>query len=600
MITAHDLPPDFSPEAGGDKRLTTWYAQGQSDGFGDRLLMFDNTNAPSWEILRFKSALARESRFETALRERVEQLSAFQHDSFPMVRPIKRLGHDDGLAVVSTYSGGAALSEALKRPRSAEFALRVIRQLMPALVALQRVGPGVAHGAITADRIILGADGRLVIREHMVGSAIDSLKWDPIRLWSDLGLLVPPADQVTIDARTDVAQLALVALSLMVGRRLGPGEYPDTTRDLLDELTRKHHMHNPAKFQLLRQWLERALQMGDEPFASAQEAQAGLGDLQDPTAPAEERAEQPRRAAPKEVPAKAGDTAAPPMWSAARGLPAPVVPTAKAPRRPRAPQARISLRDRLTTVREKTARMWRGIPKPATRWLSVALAVVVIVEGVVIGKLLWAPSSTPATQARPAASVPASAPAAPTQVQPIEQAPVAAALPIVAATVTVDPKLPEIRTLPPPTPAAPTPTPTPTVRSGGLRISAPIELHVLDGERVIGSTADGPVMAAAGRHEFDFVNSAIGFRVRQAVDVRAGQIVTVTVPVPNGTLNINAQPWAAVTLDGNAVGETPIGNLSVVPGEHEVIFRHPQFGERREKAIVRSGVETRVSANFQR
>jgi hypothetical protein len=38
----------------------------------------------------------------------------------------------------------------------------------------------------------------------------------------------------------------------------------------------------------------------------------------------------------------------------------------------------------------------------------------------------------------------------------------------------------------------------------------------------------------------------------------------------------------------------------VVPGEHEIIFRHPQLGERRQKTIVRSGVETLVSANFQK
>ena len=56
--------------------------------------------------------------FEAAVRRRVEQLLGFHHDSFPLVRPIKRLGHDDGLAVVSTYSSGASLTEALKKPRS--------------------------------------------------------------------------------------------------------------------------------------------------------------------------------------------------------------------------------------------------------------------------------------------------------------------------------------------------------------------------------------------------------------------------------------------------------------------------------------------------
>ena len=70
--------------------------------------------------------------------------------------------------------------------------------------------------------------------------------------------------------------------------------------------------------------------------------------------------------------------------------------------------------------------------------------------------------------------------------------------------------------------------------------------------------------------------------------------------MPNGTLNINAQPWATVFLDGESIGETPLGNLSVVPGEHEILFRHPELGERRERTIVRAGVETRVAVNLQR
>jgi PEGA domain len=70
------------------------------------------------------------------------------------------------------------------------------------------------------------------------------------------------------------------------------------------------------------------------------------------------------------------------------------------------------------------------------------------------------------------------------------------------------------------------------------------------------------------------------------------------VVAPNGMLNINATPWASVWIDGNPVGDTPLGNLSITPGEHEVVFRHPQFGERRERAIVRVDGVTRVAVNF--
>jgi hypothetical protein len=137
-------------------------------------------------------------------------------------------------------------------------------------------------------------------------------------------------------------------------------------------------------------------------------------------------------------------------------------------------------------------------------------------------------------------------------------------------------------------------------RSGGLRVSAPIELHVLDGEHLLGSSGNGPIVARAGRHEFEFVNSVIGFRVRRQVDIRPGQIASLSIAIPNGTLNVNATPWATVWIDGKPYGETPLGNLSIAPGEHEIVFRHPQLGERRERTIVRPDVPGRVAVNMQR
>jgi hypothetical protein len=512
---------------------------------------------------------------------------------------------------VSTYGGGASLAEALKKPRSAEFALRLIRQLVPALAALQRVGAGVAHGAVTVDRIILSADGRLMIREHMVGMGLDSLDWPAVKLWTEFGILVPRSSgSVRIDERTDITQLAVVVLSLMAGRRIGPDEYPDKTSELLDELTLKNHLHNPsnpAKFQALRHWLERALQLSGQSFTSAHDAEAALADLQDPGESRGTHADEAFRPVPK--PAALKEEAAP-MWSAARGLPAPAAlipalpPPPSPPKPPKLAKPPIAVRlavrladafrRGLSSVRERIRQSWRSLPAPAMRWATVVLGGLAIGEAIFIGRLMWAgpgaSAATPAPVTAPATAV-ASTPAPAPQVQTTEQPTAVATLSLVPATATVDPKLPEIRTLPAPAPA---------VRTGGVRLTSPIELTVLDGERVVGSTAEGPIFATAGRHEFDFVNSAIGFRTRLAVDVKAGQIVSFTVPVPNGTLNINAQPWATVFIDGNSVGETPIGNLSVTPGEHEVIFRHPQLGERREKAMVRSGVETRVGVNLQK
>jgi hypothetical protein len=137
-------------------------------------------------------------------------------------------------------------------------------------------------------------------------------------------------------------------------------------------------------------------------------------------------------------------------------------------------------------------------------------------------------------------------------------------------------------------------------RSGGLRLESPIELQVLEGERVLGSSADGPIVTTAGIHQLDFVNSAVGYRSRQTVEIKRGEIVSLTVQPPDGRVSINALPWAQVWIDGSPIGETPLANLSVPVGQHEIVFRHPQLGERREMLIVKAGMDTRVSATFSR
>jgi hypothetical protein len=552
-------------------RLTTWYAQGHSDGFGDRLLMFDNTSAPSWEILRFKPILAAEPRFEATLRHRVERLSSFHHPAFPIVRSIKELGHEQGLAVVSTYFSGVRLSDALRKPRSTEFALQLVRQLMPALTALHGHGPGLAHGALTLDRIVLTSDGRLMIREHMLASAIEGLDMPAADVWAAFGILAPvlTLSSPALDSRSDVTQLALIALSLVGGRRIGPQDYPHGIRELLDKGVRS---------EFLRQWLERALYLTDDAFTSASEADEALSALNTESRRDDDGFEAALRLAAPRTPKPGPVPAAPPLEVEKQH---PLAPTGIVPVSP-PPRAARSL-----------------------RWAAIAATFIAIVEAAMLAYLLnlngvmepaveaTAPSaaSQPAPDAAqtPALSLP------PFQMKVEPDAPPIQVVPAVAAA-DPDPKLIDVRS--PTENAAPPPAAAP--RNGGFRVNSPIELHVLDGERVLGSTSDGPIMTRAGRHQLDFVNSAIGYRVRREVDVKPGEVLTLPLVVPNGTLNINATPWATVSIDGTQYGETPLGNVSIAPGEHEIIFRHPQLGERRERIVVRPESVGRVAVNMQR
>jgi hypothetical protein len=135
-------------------------------------------------------------------------------------------------------------------------------------------------------------------------------------------------------------------------------------------------------------------------------------------------------------------------------------------------------------------------------------------------------------------------------------------------------------------------------RFGGFTISAPFELQIFEGDRLLGTTA-GPVAIASGQHTLDVVNEELGFRARQTVNVQGGQMASVAVVVPDGRININAVPWADVWIDGASAGQTPLANLALPIGRHEIVFRHPQFGERRETVVVKVDGITRVSAAFQ-
>ncbi len=575
MSTTRDLIVDqLPPVAESGSRLTTWYAQGHSDGLGDRLLMFDNTTAPSWEILRFKPALAQDLRFATALRHRMETLSTFQHPAFPTVRSIKEFGQEEGLAVVSTYLSGVRLSDALKKPRSLEFSVHLLRQLMPALAALHEHSDGIAHGAVTLDRIVLTSDGRLTIREHIVGSAIEALERSSVDLWLEFGILTPLSRLVCppLDARSDIAQLALVALSLMAGRRIVLDEYPHTIREPIERLVR---------FASLRQWFERALYLNEQGFQSAREATEALIELKQDGPPADAALAQPRHAppvAPKQEAASSRVSPAPPQVERDHPL-APIGIVAVPPKRRFA---------------------------NAIRWAAIAAAIVAIAEAAVIGRLLYTGSETVVT-AVPPRPVALSAPPP----QPVVSADPTPSTPLavrveqempgvkVLSAVAPAPEEATVRDIRPVATKAELPAPVPP-RSGGFRVTSSIELHVLDGERLLGSSQDGPIIATAGRREFDFVNSVIGYRVRREVDVKPGQITAVSVTIPNGRLNINATPWASVWIDGAPYGETPLGNLSIAPGEHEIVFRHPQLGERRERTLVRPDAAARVAVNLQR
>jgi hypothetical protein len=714
-MNSHDaegLPPSTP------KPLASWYAQGLSDGLGDRLLMFDNSDAPSLELLRFRPDFAQAPGFETALREQVRRLGEFRHPGFATVRSVQRLEPDDDLALISNFTPGKRLSEVLHRARGPALAATLIRQLAPALALLQQHGAGVSHGVLSPERIVVSPEGRLTIVEHVVGPAIDALNLQAAQLVS-MGIALAPAAGATaprLDAATDWYQLGLVAVSVLIGRPVTANELRQL-ETLLDGSGHPAGSDGPGLSPFIREWLDRALQISGAGIESGADGRAALeellhkersghpgrvgssrhqqsvlsapsptdgsdrpadltrdlaaespaivtpthpvngeGDVEPgpielaPPEPAQVR--QPTGDRPvlekrvpwdanqdpaemlelfdlEPVPAKtpAVDSGRKAPLHAAQAATGTHQPEPQATTRTRQPEpqattappvfaspaaARPALYDTYALPRpplydpyaatrpplyDPYATTQPGLHGPdatakphsqtAARWtistsVVAALALIAVMEAGVIASLaraLWrAPHPAIVVETTPSGeNVLVSSRS--TEVAPLR--------------LTVAPDLRWVRVTAPSS-AGILGGRVKQAPGGIIQITSPIELKVFEQSRLLGSVPGAGLKVPAGRHDIELVNVALGYRSQQAVEIEAGEIVSIYVAPPPGWVTVDASPWADVSLDGRAIGRTPLGPLPLAPGEHQLTFRHPAGGNDRQRVTVKSEAKTRV------
>jgi len=598
--------------------VASWYTPGWSDALGDRLLMFDNTMSADLELLRFAPALGETPGFESALRAKVEALRGLSHDGLTTARSVRRLGEGEGLALVSTHAVGRRLSEMLGEARGAGFAAEAIRQLTPILVALHAHKPGLSHGTLTAGRVMVTAGGRLVVTEAAVGGALEALRLPADRLRREFGLAVRGNDDpAALDQGQDLVQLGFLAISLLAGKALPP----DTPNERLATIL-EHHSAMPwgPGYAHLRAWLERALHLS-APFSSAAEAAAAVrswpeGELAPGERPAnvvvhpaaDHRLSPPPT--PASPPADDRTKAADELPVERETVPFPVsrpVFVAEPPVEPPATE--------LPTT-----------PPPARR-LTLSLGVIALAEAVAIAVLASMLLRSPSENASDAA-----APAEPamTATETAEAAPPPAAAKTGRVEVTTEPAGARVSVDGSPRGTTPlsltldagrhtivlsagqtttrrtvtvspgaTSTLMASLRSadsagGYVSFETPIELQVSEGGTLLGTTRASRLMLPAGAHQLELTNAALGIRDTLSVDIQAGRTATARVAIPKGSLSLNALPWANVWLDNQPLGTTPVANISVTVGSHEVLWRHPQYGERRETVVVTARSPVRV------
>ena len=210
------------------------------DGLGRRYRPVTRAAETPSEVLCFRPDLTDVPSFEFSLRERVSSLADFRHSYYARIRKVDRLSDELGtVALISDCVPGTRLAEILAAIEhggpilSIDAALSLVRQLAPAM-ALLHDHLHVAHGAMGPERLIVTPQARVLIVEHVIGAALEQLKYSRERYWKELRIAVPMSVGLPrFDKRTDLTQLGVVALSLILGRPIREDEYPASVEDLV-------------------------------------------------------------------------------------------------------------------------------------------------------------------------------------------------------------------------------------------------------------------------------------------------------------------------------------------------------------------------------
>ena len=139
-------------------------------------------------------------------------------------------------------------------------------------------------------------------------------------------------------------------------------------------------------------------------------------------------------------------------------------------------------------------------------------------------------------------------------------------------------------------------TPAPVANlAGWLSVQAPFELEVLDAGEIVGTTSLSRMMLPAGRRDLELINRSLEFVERRRIQIAPGKTSAITVAPPRVAININARPWADVSVDGVSLGQTPLANAMMAIGSRQIVFSHPELGERRHDVVITTRAGQRIS-----
>jgi hypothetical protein len=132
--------------------------------------------------------------------------------------------------------------------------------------------------------------------------------------------------------------------------------------------------------------------------------------------------------------------------------------------------------------------------------------------------------------------------------------------------------------------------------SGFIAMSVPFVVTVSEAGKVLG-TSENQILLGPGRHVLRLANKDLGYSETQTVEITSGETTRLDLD-PMGRANINAAPWAAVFIDGEKAGETPLANVPIRLGVREIVFKNPQYPDRKQTVTIMAGAPATISVDF--
>ncbi len=143
--------------------------------------------------------------------------------------------------------------------------------------------------------------------------------------------------------------------------------------------------------------------------------------------------------------------------------------------------------------------------------------------------------------------------------------------------------------------------PTPVLASIRVLTEPNAEVFV-DGDPVgtaNGEGRAGPFEVPAGGRLLRVVHGDLRFDRQRDLEIEAGGRYEVEIRARQGFLVLRVAPWARVTVNGKAMGYTPLPRIPLYEGVHEVTLENPDLGvQKRRNVRVIAGEESLVEEVF--